>query len=299
MQSAAAGHALSAKLDRAWDLRVAAFPATLGVSTPSCTTAVSLTGAGCAMDCAHCGGHYLRQMITLGEALAAATPRARGARSFLISGGCLAGTGTVPFMDHLSELRELKRRARLNFHVGLVGEPEAAALAGLADVVSFDVVGDDATIAEVLGLDRRVDDFLASYDALARHTTVVPHVLIGMHGGRLRGERRAIDLLARRNPRALVFIVFMPTPGTRLAGASPPDVAEVAGLMADARLLLPDTPIGLGCMRPGGAYRSSLDRLAVRAGVQWIVQPAPAALSEARSRGLELVRREECCVLCD
>ncbi|MDP2871726.1 MAG: radical SAM protein [Bacillota bacterium] len=289
---------LAAELDRAWTLRAAVFPATIGIARPSHTVAVSLTGPTCAMDCAHCGGHYLHQMITLDEAMAAATPRVREARSFLISGGCQPGLGTVPFMDHLPELRELRRRGRLNFHVGLVGEHEAVALRDLADSVSFDLVGDDATINEVLGLNRRVEDYVTTLDVLQRHTAVIPHVLVGMHGGRLRGERRALELLAGRNPRALVFIVFVPTPGTRLAAASPPEALEVARLMAGARALLPRTPIGLGCMRPGGAYRSRLDPLAVWAGVQWIVQPAPAALAEAAARGLTPEYGEECCVLC-
>jgi hypothetical protein len=236
-------------------------------------------------------------MVPLEEALAGGSARVRGARSFLVSGGCTP-TGTVPFMDFIPELRELKQRARLNFHVGLVGEKEALVLRDLADTVSFDLVGDDSTIAEVLGLDRRVEDFVAALDVLSEHTAVIPHILAGMHGGRLLGEWRALEFLARRNPQALVFIVFMPTSGTRLAGASPPDVLEVAGLLAHARLMLPNTRIGLGCMRPGGSYRSRLDPFAVWAGVQWIVQPSPAALDEAAARGLELRYSEECCVLC-
>jgi uncharacterized radical SAM superfamily protein len=236
-------------------------------------------------------------MVPLAEALEGNTARARQAKSFLISGGCTPA-GTVPFMDFLPELRQLKQRAKLNFHVGLVGETEALALRELADTVSFDLIGDDATIVEVLGLDRRVEDFLAAYDVLAKHTAVIPHILAGMHGGRLSGEWRAIELLAKREPQALVFIVFMPTTGTRLAGASPPDVTEVAGLLADARLRLPGTRIGLGCMRPAGSYRMRLDPLAVWAGVQWIVQPSPAAIDEAATRGLRLQYSEECCVLC-
>jgi len=50
-------------------------------------------------------------------------------------------------------------------------------------------------------------------------------------------------------------------------------------------------------MRPGGEYRSRLDALAVRAGVNGIVQPAPAARRLAASLGLEAVPGDECCVL--
>ncbi len=58
-----------------------------------------------------------------------------------------------------------------------------------------------------------------------------------------------------------------------------------------------DKPLAMGCMRPGGLYRVELDCLAVRAGLNGIVNPAPAAVRLARQFGLEVLRGEECCVL--
>jgi uncharacterized radical SAM superfamily protein len=67
--------------------------------------------------------------------------------------------------------------------------------------------------------------------------------------------------------------------------------------MLAARRKLPDTPIHLGCMRPGGRYRRELDPLAVRAGVNKIVNPAPAAVQLAAEFGLSVRWENECCVI--
>lgn len=288
---------LANRLDQAWSVRAANFLPEITFSRPAGTLPISLTGQLCPLNCSHCNGHYLRHMASLDEVLAGATARVQRASSFLVSGGCVAATGRVPFVEHLPELAWLHRIARLNFHVGLVDDAEAAALAGLADAVSFDVVGDDTTIREVLHLDRRVADYEASLAALRKHVRVVPHVLAGLHAGRLVGERRAVDIAAEQGCSELVIIALIATPGTDFADVAPPEPAEVADLLVYARRRMPRARLGLGCMRPAGAYRSVLDPLAVRAGVQTIVQPSPAAVSEARRLGLAIRTTSECCVL--
>lgn len=289
--------ALAQSLAAAWRTRQTRLPAEITFARPAATLPVSLTGTECPLACAHCNGHYLRHMASLQEALARRTKRSQGATSFLVSGGCVADTGRVPFVDHLADLAQLRTSAKLNFHVGLVDESEASQLTGLADVVSFDVVGDDVTIREVLHLDRTVADYRDSLAALRRHVRVVPHVLAGLHGGQLRGERQAIDIIAGEGCTEMVVIVLIPTPGTAFAAVRPPEPADVAGLLAYARSRLPDARIGLGCMRPAGAYRAILDPLAVHAGVQTIVQPAPQAVAEAARLGLAINYSSECCVL--
>jgi hypothetical protein len=236
-------------------------------------------------------------MASLDEALEERTARSRRATSYLISGGCVAA-GTVPFLPFLPKLRELRARGgRLNFHVGLVGESEAAALAGLADTVSFDLVADDGAIRDVLGLDARARDYVSALRRLRRHVSVVPHILIGLNAGRISGEPQAVEAAAAEGCESVVFIVFIPTPGTRFAACRPPDAHVVAGFLARARLRMPSVDLGLGCMRPGGSYRRLLDPLAVWAGVQRIVQPSVDAVLTAEGIGLRAVWSEECCVL--
>lgn len=123
---------------KAWDIRSRNFPAEIKFDYPEATEAISLTGKHCALDCAHCGGHYLEGMKTVDEV-------GTSAKSCLISGGC-DPNGKVPFSSQLPFIQKMKQARRLNFHVGLVNEQEIEILSQLADVVSFDFVADDETI---------------------------------------------------------------------------------------------------------------------------------------------------------
>lgn len=272
-------------------MRAANFPPVIAWAYPAGTTAISVTGGDCALDCAHCGGAYLKRM----KPLAATTADDLG-QSCLISGGCTP-SGKVPLAEHAARLAELKAGRRYNLHVGLADDADIEAIAALADAVSFDLVGDDATIREVFGLDRTVADYAACYQKLRARCRVVPHICIGLHGGDIRGEYRALDLLETMGADSLTFIVFTPTRGSRYADRQPPELAESLAVIAAARERFPAIPINLGCMRPGGRYREQLDEWAVRLGVNTIVNPTPAAVRLAATLGLTAERRGECCVL--
>jgi uncharacterized radical SAM superfamily protein len=214
----------------------------------------------------------------------------------------------VEVLDRVAALRAGGSASRplgrpLNWHLGLIDAPTADAIAGVmapGDVVSFDVVGDRQTIREVYGLDATPADYEATYRLLRRRlpptVRVVPHVTIGLRGGQLGHERPAMDALARCGLDTLVMLVLIPTPGTRYADRSPPEVEQVARLLAEARLRFPDVPLHLGCMRPRRAYRARLDPLAVRAGVNLLVSPSREAKSAAQALGLRAVQTRECCV---
>lgn len=281
-------------LARAWSIRLSSFGSKIEWSYPSRTLPVSLTGRSCLLNCAHCGGHYLDSMVSLAEA--AEKVRAGRADSLLISGGC-GPSGKVPFMEHYDELLAMSKATRLNFHVGLVDREEAVAVGNLGATVSFDFVGDRETVKEVYGLDAGIEDYERSYSLLRQYARVVPHICIGLRGGRLSGEREALRALGRLGADAIVFIVLIPTRGTRYAQATPPDPVEVATIIAEARIAFPGTPIGLGCMRPGGCYRRAIDVLALRSGVNKIVHPSRSALGLARVLGLNATSGKECCVL--
>ncbi len=278
---------------KCWEIREANFRPEIVWSYPAQTTAVSVTGGECGLDCAHCGGVYLKRMTPLaavsrhGEELGP---------SCLISGGCTSG-GRVPLAAHTARLAALKPGRRFNIHTGLVDEADIAVIAPLADKVSFDFVGDDATIREVLGLNRTVADYVACYRKLRECCQVAPHVCIGLHGGEIRGEHQALALLRMLGADSLTLIVFTPTKGTRYADRKPPALEETLAVIAAARELFPAIPLRLGCMRPGGRYRETLDKATVRLGINAIVNPTRAAVRLAESLGLAGVGRGECCVL--
>ncbi len=280
----------SKRLERAWQVRLAHFPMEIEFDNPVDTAVISLTGAQCALDCAHCGGHYLRGMQPIWQA------RVDGTTSCLISGGCDAW-GRVPVTPHLDRIKAIRQGRVMNWHVGLIGEDEIKAIAPYVDMISFDFVGDDETIREVYGLDVTVEDYVQSYQLLRRYARVLPHITVGLRGGEIGHEHRALEILENLGIEGLVLIVFIPTAGTRYADRQPPEIAEVVDILVEARLRFRDKPLFLGCLRPRGHYRIALDPLAVRAGVNVIVNPAREAVHLAEELGLTIRRGRECCVI--
>ncbi len=262
----------------------------IGFARPRCTLAVSLTGMRCSLDCAHCGGHYLRGMTSIEQADAV------GMSSCLISGGC-DRHGRVPFCSQLERVAALRPGRIMNWHVGMIDEEQMRAIAPLVDVISFDFLVDAQTIREVYGLDYTAGDYLRTYDMLRRYARVVPHLTLGLLRGQFRGEYRALEALRTSGLGELVVLVFIPTAGTRYAHCPPPSPDEVVAFLTAAHNMLPGIPIYLGCMRPGGSYRRYLDPLAVQAGVSKIVNPSATAVAMADQLGLCARWENECCVI--
>ncbi len=283
---------LAQLLSRAWQVRIENFDPVLKTARPYATESISVTGSSCALKCAHCGGHYLNAMTPLASL---SGPEAIRGKSCLISGGCTS-EGKVPVHPFLKKLAALKGRRRFNFHVGLISKEEMQAIAPLADVVSFDFLGDETTIRQTLKLSKTVDDYRQCYHLLRQYCRkVVPHICLGLKGGQWAGETHALDLLAQEGLNELVFIVLRPTPGTEYAKVEPPAWPQVVRFLAQARIRLPQVQLQLGCMRPGGPYRRTLDPLAVACGLNGIVQPHPAAVELAQKLGLTIYKTEECC----
>ena len=131
-----------ARWQDAWGVRSQYHAPVIRFDRPSETLPVSLTGAMCALQCAHCGGHYLRHMHPIWQV------RGDGYSSLLISGGCDT-RGRVPVTTHLDLIAQLRSGRRMNWHVGFIEEEEMRAIVPWVDVVSFDIVGDQETAREV------------------------------------------------------------------------------------------------------------------------------------------------------
>lgn len=266
---------------------------------------LSLTGSRCDLNCKHCGGYYLKCMIpcTTPSSLyeTCLDLAADGARGVLISGGYNGG-GWVPLEEFLETIAHIKRKTGLflNIHTGLLPPDTARGLseAGI-DMVSFDMVGSGETIELVLGIERTVEDYERTLRTLTKYIShVVPHICIGLHGGKLKGESSALKIIEGINIPALVFLVIIPTRGTPFEGVEPPSPAEVGRLIAEARLKFPDIPLILGCMRPRD-NRVETELQAIRAGIDRIVLPSFIAMSEARMMGLRVRKFEGCCAVPD
>lgn len=272
--------------------------------TPHNFLPVSVTGGKCVLNCDHCGGQLL------GHMRAATTPErlyemcsgaaANGTRGVLISGGC-DNSGRVPLEDFLNVMADVKKEQGLKIfvHSGLVtdAEAEGLALAGV-DAVLIDIIGSDETIRDVYHLKASVRDYEASMDALSLHRIpVMPHIVLGLHYGKFRGEETALRIVSGYALKALVIVILTPLLGTPMEDVTPPPIREVADFFQKARLSIPSSPLILGCARPMGAYKQKVDRLAIDAGLDGVAFPAEGVVTYAGDKGLETVFVESCCGL--
>lgn len=264
---------------------------------------ISVTGRACALDCDHCGTEVLKGMTALPrteESLfdLCAQAAAQGARGVLVSGGCDA-RGRVPLLAHAPDLLRARRELGLaiRVHPGLPDEPTCAALAEVGiDGAMVDIIGHADTIREVYHLPAQPADYEAMLARLGRYgVPAVPHIVLGLHHGRMLGEWAALEMVARHPRKLLVLVVLMPLSGTPMAGAEPPAPEQVGAFFETARRRLPDTPIVLGCARPMGDYKAAVDRLAIDAGLNGIAYPAPGIVAYARERGLTPQFHNACC----
>jgi uncharacterized radical SAM superfamily protein len=271
-------------------------------SSPRDFPTISVTGKGCALKCKHCGGKVLKTMYpaTTPEELYSLCGKlkADGALGCLISGGCLPD-GSVPLDRFVEVIRRVKADFGLTVfaHVGVTNFERALRLkeAGV-DAALIDILGANETIREIYNLDLTVESYENALKALSQAgLPFVPHVIVGLHYGRLKGELNALQMISRYNPSALVVIAFMPIHGTAMAHVKPPKPLDIARVLAVARTMFPETPIALGCMRPKGKHRAETDILAIKAGVDSIAFPAEEAIKFAESRGFEMIFSSYCC----
>jgi hypothetical protein len=265
---------------------------------------VSVTGSACALSCDHCQAKLLESMVAAPEDqdlfTLAARLRQEGTEGLLLSGGS-GRSGGVPLLAHLRQVRRIRDELGMKVvvHSGLVSPEAAAGLAASGvDGVMLDVVGADETLRDVYHLDAVVADVDRSLRLLSAHgLRVIPHIVLGLHYGRLVGEFRALEMVSRYPVSTLVLVVLMPLAGTPMAQVPPPPVDRVAGFFAATRLALPSTPVNLGCARPPGRAKLELDQAAIDLGLNGIAYPAEGAIEYARSRDLEPRLFEYCCSL--
>jgi uncharacterized radical SAM superfamily protein len=271
-------------------------------SSPAAFPSISITGSSCALKCKHCGGKVLNTMIP------ASTPsdlvklcaelKRKGAVGCLISGGCLPD-GSVPLGRFVDGIAEVKRDTGLTIvvHTGVIDFSMARRLkeAGV-DAALIDIIGSDETIREIYQLNVKVKDYNQSLRALHESgIPFVPHVLVGLHYGKLKGEFQALKMISKYLPSAIIIIALMPIHGTPMENVSPPKPKDIVRVLATARLMMAHTPIVLGCMRPKGKHKVRTDTLAVKAGVNAIAFPTEEAVQLAESLGLEVKFSSLCC----
>jgi len=265
--------------------------------------AFSVTAAGCALMCDHCQAKILEPMIpaTSPEMLErkvrdlVATQDLQG---FLLSGGSTR-RNEIRYERFYPVIETLKRdfpHLKVAIHSALLDERRARLMeAAGVDTAMMDVIGAQETIRDVYHLDRPVEDFEATLAALTSTSMeVVPHIVVGLHYGRIVGEANALDIVSRHAVHSLVLVVVMPfyaRPGT----FETPRTEDVGRIFLEARARIPDRQVLLGCARPPGMHRRVTDAYAVAAGLDGIAFPADGTLAVAHALGRPAVQEHACC----
>lgn len=267
--------------------------------------AFSVTAGACALDCDHCKAKILEPMIP------ATSPDMldrkvrdlvllQDLQGFLLSGGSNR-RNEIKYERFYPVIERLKRdfpHLKIAIHSALIDEPRARAMASAGvDTAMMDVIGAEETIRQVYHLDRPVEDFEAALAALA--TTgmeVVPHIVVGLHYGRVLGEARALEIVARHRIHSLVLVVIMPFYAASGAFETPAP-AEVGRIFLEARRRIPERDVLLGCARPAGMHKRLTDAYAVMAGLDGIAFPADGAVAVANLVGRPVQQQHACCAM--
>jgi len=265
----------------------------------------SITAGACGLNCDHCQAKILEPMIpaTSPEMLdmkVRTLVHTQNLQGFLLSGGSNR-RNEIPYERYYPVVERLKRdfpQMRIAIHTALTtGKGARAMEAAGVDTAMMDVIGANETIREVYHLDRPVEDFEATLEALcATSMEITPHIVIGLHYGKLLGETNALDIVGRHPVHALVLVVIMPfyaAPGM----FATPDTSDVGRIFLEARRRLPDRQVLLGCARPPGMHKRVTDAYAVMAGLDGIAFPADGAVAVTQAIGRPYHQEHACCAI--
>ncbi|MDP6155440.1 MAG: radical SAM protein [Candidatus Thermoplasmatota archaeon] len=262
---------------------------------------LSVTGTGCALDCKHCGRKYLENMLDV------STPEKfqkvvselekKGIKGILLSGGC-DSMGKVPFTHLLDEIKKLTASSDMfiNVHTGQIDLRDAEELYNMGiRNVCLDVVGGRVVIKNVYGLE--VDDPGSSLESLIRagFTDIIPHITVGLDGGKLSHEMKALELVKEKlaRPEKLVFLSLIPTEGAVFREVRAVCADDMSVLIRNAKDMFPDAELILGCMRPHYSGDEIMKMIAV--GLNGVVNPSRKLEEELRGGGKYKIKKSTSC----
>jgi len=262
--------------------------------------AVSITGSQCALQCDHCQGKILEPMD------ATPTPenlvetcinlQQKGNKGVLISGGC-DEKGRLPWDIFLPAIEKIKQQTGLyvSVHSGIIDAETAIQLKAVGvDQALIDVIGDDETYQAIYHVPFGVSRIISSMEAMEKaNLPFVPHIICGLFHGKINGEKNALQMISSFRVEQIVIVSLMRIRGTPAWDVVPPSPEAVVDIIADARMLMPNTQMNLGCARQRG--NTELELLAVDAGINKMALPSDEAIQRAKDYGLTIRYQRTCC----
>lgn len=263
--------------------------------------AISLTEDRCQLLCEHCKGLLLKPMIqvTSPEALVKKCLNlARSGRVGVLLSGGSDHEGKLPWEEFYQAISRIRSETDLfiSIHSGFLDFTTAVALkrAGV-DQALIDIMGDEETAKTIYHLDGLRTVITSLENLVNAGLDVVPHIVGGLMYGRIQGEYDALRTISRFRPSALVVVVLTPLKGTPMSGISSPPPIEIARLIATARLMMPNTPISLGCERPRTREGQLMEELAIYAGATRMAVWSRGTINLALNLGLKPLFQPTCC----
>ncbi len=252
----------------------------------------------CALNCEHCKGIYLRGMFSVRnpEELynIALEFEERGMYGFLVSGGydsygrLLNIDKFIPTLKRIREDTDLK----ILMHSSFLPKNTIEEISTFVDRVSVDIIGSDKTYRKVMHLNVGVEDLinlLNIYEDLG--VDYAPHLIAGIHYGKIVGERNAINILKDRNFRNFVFLTLIPTKNTPMENVEL-DWKGILRILGETKVIKARKL--LGCMR---VRNPMLEIEAVKNGYEGIVLPTKEAKKYLQSKGYRFVEKDVCCAM--
>jgi uncharacterized radical SAM superfamily protein len=264
---------------------------------------ISVTGSNCSLMCQHCRGKLLESLIhatTCDEIVSKALSLYNnGAKGILLTGGCNE-SGRVPISDIVAAIKTIKDETGMLLiaHTGFISREDALALKGSGlDGIGFDVIGDMGTAKEVYGLSLSERDYIESLQAIEHSGLIVfPHVCVGLHFGKLRGELRALEMIREVKPATVIITGLMPVAGTPMAHIKPRP-SDFEKVIRKAMEMFLDTPVVLGCAHSSGKDREEIEKIALACGMSGIAAPTVKITKLAKEKGYEINYYGMCCGL--
>jgi len=267
--------------------------------------AISVTGRHCDLRCVHCKGKLLESMIPAADPETFSDVvdqlRLKGAHGILVSGGANFD-GEVPlerFIPSLKVLKEKNPQFKVIVHTGLIRREIAEKLKEAAvDQILIDVIGDEDTIQEVYHLDKGVQDYEETLWMLKEMGhRLAPHIIIGHHFGEIRGEWRALEMVTHVAVETIVLVILknlLPDGENHFKVPNPEEISKISAI---ARILNPNIPIRMGCVRPAHPWKAAMERGAIDSGINTIAYPLQGTMEYAKEIGLDTKFVQMCCSL--
>jgi len=263
--------------------------------------ALSLTGDRCQLLCEHCKGLLLQPMIEAGDPETLIRKCLKLAHSghsgVLLSGGSDL-EGRLPWKKFYQAIQKIKTETDLflSVHSGFLDFNTAVALKEVGvDQALIDIMGDEETAKKIYHLDSLQKVITSLENLFKSGLDVVPHIVAGLMHGKLHGEYNALHIISRFTPSSLVIVVLTPLKDTPMSGVLPPFPIEVARLIATARLMMPHTPISLGCERPRNKQGHIMEELAIYAGATRMAVWSKKTIDLVLNLGLKPLFQPTCC----